>query len=534
MGDPNQHSQPVAMKETAPTVKFEIYLIIAVFFAVAASAGTNVYSLVYSPSPANNPLKGFMPYTGSYISFPYSIEWSYLPLRSLMVGPTNFDWSSLDDLLSTDSARSHQTIFRVYLDYPTEPTGIPQYLLDDGLATYSYDDYGNNGESVCPDYGNPLLDQALTNFIAALGSRYDGDPRIGFIELGLLGYWGEWHTYPETNWFASIAVQNEVLVAYSNAFHKTKLLVRWPAGSISPGTLPIGYHDDSFAYDTIAPPGYNFLGLLATAGELDKWMTQPIGGEVRPEVQSCMWDTSQTNCVPAGQEFSNCVAQTHASWMLNQDVFDPGFTGAEQNLALAGARQMGYEFYITNAALVDASVSGPLNVSLQILNRGVAPFYYNWPVQLGVLNSNSTLVQNWTTPWRLSSLLPGTNTVLTCTQSNHQLSVGRYKLLMQVPNPMTNGAPVKFADQSQDADLSGWLTLGQFSVLPAPPTLTGIYSPFGFILQANSGSTGSWCIQESSNLLTWTLLITTNVETTQWSFTDKSILPAQFYRLMTP
>ena len=27
-------------------------------------------------------------------------------------------------------------------------------------------------------------------------ARYDGDPRIGFVQLGLLGFWGEWHTYP--------------------------------------------------------------------------------------------------------------------------------------------------------------------------------------------------------------------------------------------------------------------------------------------------------------------------------------------------
>jgi hypothetical protein len=30
-------------------------------------------------------------------------------------------------------------------------------------------------------------------FIAALGRRYDGDSRIGFITAGLLGGWGEWH-----------------------------------------------------------------------------------------------------------------------------------------------------------------------------------------------------------------------------------------------------------------------------------------------------------------------------------------------------
>lgn len=38
-------------------------------------------------------------------------------------------------------------------------TGVPQYLVD--------------------------------AFIHALGQRYDGDPRLGFVGLGLLGTWGE-------------------------------------------------------------------------------------------------------------------------------------------------------------------------------------------------------------------------------------------------------------------------------------------------------------------------------------------------------
>src|SRR5580704_17776106 len=91
---------------------------------MAATLVTNSYPLVYTPAPPNNPLKGFMPYTGSYSTFPYSMEWSYLPLRSLMSGPTTFNWTSLDQLLSSDASRGHQTVFRVYLDYPTLPTGI--------------------------------------------------------------------------------------------------------------------------------------------------------------------------------------------------------------------------------------------------------------------------------------------------------------------------------------------------------------------------------------------------------------------------
>ena len=333
------------------------------------AAGTNYYSLGISGAPSNNPLKGFMPYAGTYATFPHSMEWSYLSLRSLMSGPTNFDWAGLDALIGSVASRGHQTVFRIYLDYPAKPTGIPQYLLDAGLATHNYTDFSNKGISVSPDYENPLLGQALTNFIAALGARYDGDPRIGFITLGLLGFWGEWHTYPHDSWFASTTVQDRVMSAYEAAFSRTKLLVRYPSGT-NPAARRLGYHDDSFTYQTIAPPAWMFLGLLKAAGDTEKWRTQPIGGEVRPEIQLCMWDASQTSCVPAGQEFTRCVDLAHASWMLNYGVFSPGFTGAQKDLALAGAQRMGYTLCISNALLVDASVSMPLQVSVWLGNLG--------------------------------------------------------------------------------------------------------------------------------------------------------------------
>jgi Domain of unknown function (DUF4832) len=499
-----------------------------------ATAGTNFYSLEISGTPTNNPLKGFMPYAGAYTTFPHSMEWNYLPLRSLMSGPTNFNWAGLDDLISNVASRGHQTVFRIYLDYPTLPTGIPQYLLDAGLVTHSYTDYGNNGISVSPDYENPLLDQALTNFIAALGARYDGDPRVGFITLGLLGFWGEWHTYPHDNWFASTSVQDEVMSAYEAAFTKTKLLVRYPSGT-NPTARRLGYHDDSFAYETIDPPAWMFLGLLKAAGDTNKWRTQPIGGEVRPEVQLCMWDASQANCVPVGQEFTRCVDLAHASWMLNQGVFSPGFTGAPKDLALDGAGRLGYTLCVSNAVLTDTSVSMPLNVRVELGNMGVAPFYYDWPVQLGALNTSNTLANSWVTTWKLSSLLPApTNTVWCFSQTNHGLGAGTYKILLRVQNPLPNGVPFRFANAAQDADRPGWLTLGQVSVeAPAArPGLSGDLLSSGFTLRVSNAAPGAWTVQHSLNLAGWTPLLSTNTSTWEWSFTDAISSPGRFYRVV--
>jgi hypothetical protein len=45
------------------------------------------------------------------------------------------------------------------------------------------------GGGFTPNYGSPALTTALVQFVEALGRKYDGDNRIAFIHLGLLGFW---------------------------------------------------------------------------------------------------------------------------------------------------------------------------------------------------------------------------------------------------------------------------------------------------------------------------------------------------------
>lgn len=93
-----------------------------------------VFRPTYAPAPADNPLKGFVPYAGRAPSFPHSLEFGYLPLASLMKGPTQFDWTPLETLLDGIASRGCQTIFRVYLEYPRKPTGLPAYLVESGVT----------------------------------------------------------------------------------------------------------------------------------------------------------------------------------------------------------------------------------------------------------------------------------------------------------------------------------------------------------------------------------------------------------------
>jgi len=41
------------------------------------------------------------------------------------------------------------------------------------------------------------------------------------------------------------------------------------------------------------------------------------------------------------------------------------------------------------------------------------------------------------------------------------LTKGAYRLLLRIPNPMPGGKVLRCANQEQDRDLTGWLTLGK-------------------------------------------------------------------------
>jgi len=421
-------------------------------------------ALPYAPASADNPLKGFVPYAHTGGDFPHSMEWFYLPLKDLQQEEDRFTWEKLDAQLNAIAGRGHQAVFRVYLDYPDTEYGVPAFLAQ--VAKHAYTDHGNgvHHTSYSPDYDDPALRRALTHFIAAFGKRYDGDPRIGFLTLGLLGYWGEWHTYPH-DWFPSLAVQNEVLNAYEKAFHRTKLLMREPKPGTNAAGRALGYHDDSFAYQTLSPPDWHFWGKVQAQGAGEKWKTEAIGGEVRPEVQGCLWD--DVPCPPAGQEFGKCVQTTHVSWLINQGAFT-GLKGPQFERAVAAVRQMGYEFFVSQAQVLSTTRSGVLQAALHVKNTGVAPFYYDWKVRVCVLNAHRTLVRTWDTDWKVTHILPAApDTVWRCAHPLTGLKRGRYILLVQIVNPLAGGQPVRFANATQDRDLSGWLSVGTFEMGPA-------------------------------------------------------------------
>jgi Malectin domain len=407
--------------------------------AYYSTSDPNILGAANPDAAIGNPLKGLVAspsWTGGVTKYtiPNSLEFTYVGMKSVMKGDNQFDWTMLDKTLADAASRNNHVIWRIYVDYPGWPFAMPQYLIDAGVKLVPRSDGG-----VSPQYDDPTLLRAFQQLITAMGARYDGHKSIGFIQLGLLGKWGEWHTYPENN-LLSDATCDKVIQWYKAAFKTTKLQTRGASSaSIAAG---MGLHDDSFAYSTLGNVGWFFWPRLVSAGFTDFWKNSPMGGETRPELQGTIFEPSY---VPAPdyaykQDFMKCVETTHATYMLTHSAFlANNYVGAELENAKRAHARMGYNYQVTNVAVSSSVSPGVVVVEVTVKQIGVAPFYY--PLNLALncagttetLSGVETLVEPGSTKVFTYAAIPADATCL-----------GNIRLSLESPFTYA-GKPIKFA-----------------------------------------------------------------------------------------
>jgi hypothetical protein len=406
----------------------------------------------------DNPLKGFMT---SYLwgepanDFPDQLEFLYLPMADLWNEEGETLESGLEPHLMAAETRGHHAVVRVYIDYPNSETGLPGYLA--GLV--DCEPYDHSGVGCSPDYDDPDLVQAMLGLIAAMGERYDADNRLGFIQVGLLGFWGEWHTYPYTEWFPSEETQTAVLEAFDSAFQTTQIQVRRTAANSV--DLRIGFHDDSFAYSTLGDVGWFFLPGLETAGAANRWQNVAIGGELRPELQETIFNEDYELGTYA-QDISECIEATHASYLLNYYAFNgngQGYVDEPRNRAEQAALLMGYQFEIQGASLSASGLSErevEIQLEVELTQTGVAPFYY--PVFL--VTKSDFLSEPLTSNEISNSLLPGETQTITVDLGRVPVDVMNGPISLALDSPiLQDGQEIALATLTPWTESSGPIVL---------------------------------------------------------------------------
>ncbi len=153
---------------------------------------------------------------------PSTIQYARWGWGELEPQPGKLNTELLDKVLKETHDSGQKLAFRVmccstYKGHPYHPKWCSKELQAD---------YQGQGPFPIPDMDDPAVLKAHLDFIERLGEKYDGHPDIDHVDLGSIGWWGEWHLSGSKNCkLPTLENRMKVVDAYLAAFKKTPLLM---------------------------------------------------------------------------------------------------------------------------------------------------------------------------------------------------------------------------------------------------------------------------------------------------------------------
>ncbi|SDW66549.1 DUF4832 domain-containing protein [Paenibacillus sp. CF384] len=347
--------------------------------------------------------------------------------------------------------RNVKLVIRVILDYPSDEAhkDIPKWLYEEiGKKGTIYNT--SYGKGFSPDYNNPLLIQYHRQLIKKLAERYNNDSTVAFVELGSLGHWGEWHTYDgeETKKhipFPKRVIADQYVQPYIDFFTKKPLMMRRPHAIAKEHGM--GLFNDAFAERSETINGFldwftngytNWLTQEEEPAMPNFWTKAPSGGEF-----------SSSSTLLSDQNIEEALLEaklTHVSWMGPYAPLSEPVGGPMQNNINRFLNTIGYRFVITEESHEEEMSAGqPLHVQLTVNNRGIAPFYFKWPLELGLVDETGTVRTSVTTNIDIRSWLPGRSQVFAELPIPTNLPEGSYRVTAAILDPETGLPGVQMA-----------------------------------------------------------------------------------------
>jgi Domain of unknown function (DUF4832) len=221
------------------------------------------------------------------------IRWGWIDLES-QPGVLNVDL--IDRALRETRDAGQKLAFRVKacspnLDMPNGPTKPvrfhPLWLKEAGGRELMVDYNGSAPVIPIPDFDDPVTLRLHLDFIKRLGERYDGHPDLDHVDLGSLGWWGEWHlSRSRLAKMPSAENCRKVVNAYLAAFRKTPLIMLINGGEFTTYATQhgAGWRADSLGdLGTFSPTSNhmrnNYPEWIAQTRVEDVWKTAPIAFE---------------------------------------------------------------------------------------------------------------------------------------------------------------------------------------------------------------------------------------------------------------
>ena len=443
---------------------FDKSVLLAILLGFSATCHGATEFFTETTEAFRNPMKGFRPsrYVGQSLFRPHeyaSIYKHYIPYTSLEADPNdsagkirdwcNTAWAGIEE-------KNVKVIPRVIINYPSVgewwPSGVP---------------YGVKADE---RWHSEELKNRLVAFAAKIGNAWDNDSRVAAVEMGLWGYWGEHHIWPDSKPGRIPSQFQEALgQAFASAFKNKKVMVRYQNTFTN---FAVGYFWDSFALPDDAAWA---IWMQSKAC----WQTQMISGEV-----AYNWgDQTNLGGSPNGTLGStantdyviNYVRSTHCSSLGWIAEYTPGDGIVSANAAKL-QKELGYRFFVSQATFPSRADAGvAISVAFKVTNRGNAPFYHPWSVKLHLLRSDKSVAWSGAFATDIRHWMPGGSYDVS---GSFVLPAGlvqaTYTLALSVNDPDGDLASLRFANSNYYS--GGFTPIGRLGVgKNAPNQNLGIF-----------------------------------------------------------
>ena len=358
------------------------------------------------PAKADKNLPAGIPSTILYV------RWGW---GTLEPQPGKLNTELLESTLKNARASGQQLALRVKCHNPRKGAADhPAWLKEVGGRELLVD-YGDGPTEIpIPDFDDPVVLDRHLDFIKRFGAAYDGHPDIARVEVGSIGWWGEWHlSRCKAAKMPSLANCHKVIDAYRAAFTKTPLLMPNPANAcISYATSHgAGWRADSLGDLGSFSPKWNHMrdaypAAIKSNKLQDVWKAAPVSFEAPRNVSEFVekgW--------PVRSIFYYALA-LHGSSFNGKSAPLPNDGKFREELERF-LRQLGYRFVLkefTHPA--EATAGQSLNLSMQWQNVGSAPCYRPYRVAYRLTGPDGThrVVVGTAT---VNSWLPGSTELFT-------------------------------------------------------------------------------------------------------------------------
>jgi len=277
------------------------------------------------------------------------------------------------------------------------PTGIPEEIAPYHQIPGSVGatvEKKDQKTAITGGYFDPSFPKRVQDLVAKLGKAWDNDPRVAYVEMGIIGEWGEQHD-PDLSTYWPPHDEPEHVVnrtwipgmekilgdAFTKAFKHKKVMVRY-AYEFKDYTF--GIYWDSWSQPEEKMRGYDEMRKLG-----DRWKTQPIGGEITwnwgslakfKNFESVVNDSAFRALTL--EQIRNLHAN-HLGGITWANFNDPLFKRNAEELQ----RALGYRFVLKDFSYPQRLDKGKkFTVTFHVTNTGSSPFYYPWPVEIALLD----------------------------------------------------------------------------------------------------------------------------------------------------